>query len=145
MKILIPKVAEGFEDMVYPYLAFCYKMKFQKREWTGYKELKALELDAEWLESLGIVFPSESGGYRFIAENIINLVNIYRVGVPEEYESSDAMWGEVIPLDWKRKDDYALDDLKSKTKVLITRDKIYLSATKPKLKDTTNSLSNCST
>ena len=47
MKILIPKVAEGFEDMVYPYLAFCYKMKFQKREWTGYKELKALELDAE--------------------------------------------------------------------------------------------------
>ena len=144
MKILIPKVVKGFEDMVYPYLAFCYKMKYQKREWTGYKELRALELDAEWLEMLGIIFPSQSGGYRFIEENIINLVNIYRKGKAEEYESSDAMWEDVIPLDYSKKEVYDLDDLKNKTNVLITRDKVYLTATKPKMNDVIISLSDTS-
>lgn len=80
MLVNIPKVDKDWEDMVYPYLSFCYKMKFQKREWTGYKELGELGLDADWLRSLNILSdPSISGTYRFIEENIPNLVRIYAI------------------------------------------------------------------
>lgn len=141
MRILIPKVPKEFEDMIYPYLAFCYKMKYQKREWTGYKELMNLELDYNWLVTLGIIFPTQSGGFRFIEENIINLVDVYRFGVPDEYESSDAMWEDVIPLDYSKKHIYDLEDLKNKANVLKTRDKVYLTATKNKMNDVIIALS----
>lgn len=93
MIITIPTVNEEWEDMVYPYLAFCYKMKFQNREWTGYKELKEIGLDPDWLISLGILFdPTPTGTYRFIPENIPNLVNIYAKGKPELCDTTNELW-----------------------------------------------------
>ena len=95
MNILLPVVDKDYidEPMVYPYLAFCYKLKFQHRKWTGYKELEDVGLNAEWLISHNILFgPTETGGYRFVADNIINLVKLFSVKEPEEYLTSDEMW-----------------------------------------------------
>lgn len=100
MIILLPTVDKEWEDLVYPYLAFCYRMKYKKREWTGYKEIQSIGLDADWLLSLGIIAgPTKSGGYRFVEENIVNLVNIYTNIAPEEYLTSDELWNTEI--DWK--------------------------------------------
>lgn len=67
-------------------------MKFQKREWTGYKELAAMGLDADWLVSLGILYmPTPTGSYKFVEENIMKLVRLYSIDEPEEFYTCDEM------------------------------------------------------
>lgn len=92
MMKFIPIVDKQWEDMVFPYLAFCYKMDFQGREWTGYKELEELGLDPAWLRSLDILSdPTPTGAYRFIAENVYNLVKIYaEYAIP--FVIDDELW-----------------------------------------------------